>query len=45
MMNHIYIQTFNYWVHSPKRDNMREWASQALKNGADYKRTNSTFPE
>ncbi|MBR4222282.1 MAG: DUF4350 domain-containing protein [Victivallales bacterium] len=34
--NHIYIQAFNYWGRSPTRDNMREWASQALKNGADY---------
>ena len=34
--NHIYIQAFNYWGRSPTRENMREWTSQALKNGADY---------
>ncbi|MBR2344803.1 MAG: beta-galactosidase trimerization domain-containing protein [Lentisphaeria bacterium] len=34
----VYIQAFNYCGRAPVAENLREWASQALKNGADILR-------
>ena len=34
----VYIQAFNYCGKAPVAENLREWASQALKNGADILR-------
>ncbi len=30
----VYVQAFNYHAHLPRPSDLREWASQALKNGA-----------
>lgn len=34
----VYVQAFNYCGRAPVPENLREWASQALKNGADIVR-------
>lgn len=34
----VYAQAFNYCGRAPVAENLREWASQALKNGADILR-------
>ncbi|MBO5924590.1 MAG: beta-galactosidase trimerization domain-containing protein, partial [Lentisphaeria bacterium] len=34
----VYAQAFNYCGRAPTKENVREWASQALKNGADILR-------
>ena len=34
----VYVQAFNYCGRAPVAENLREWASQALKNGADILR-------
>ena len=34
----VYAQAFNYCGRAPVPENLREWASQALKNGADILR-------
>ena len=34
----VYAQAFNYCGRAPTQENLREWASQAIKNGADILR-------
>lgn len=35
MKTRIFLQGFNYHNRTPTKENLREWTSQALKNGAD----------